>query len=621
MRAAIFDIETNGLLDKLDRVHVLCINENTAPAFSVLRYSNDSAACNLFGTIEEGLDYLREFDLIIGHNAIKFDVPALAKVYGFSVPWSKVRDTMVLARLLWPDLMDADLKLAARGVLPRKLIGSHSLKAWGLRLGCHKGDYTGGWEQWSQEMEDYCAQDTDVTKALWERICAKQPSEESVLLETQVAHILARQERHGFAFNKDKAISLYSTLVGKRLEVEEQLKQAFKPRFLPAGAFVPKKDSKKLGYVAGAELTKVTLTEFNPGSRDHIASWLGQRGWKPHEFTDNGKPKVDETVLSGLPYPEAKLLADYFLIDKRIGQLAEGNEAWLKRVGADGRVHGSVNTNGAVTGRMTHAYPNMGQVPACYSKWGKECRELFEACFPKVLVGCDADALELRGLAGFMARYDDGAYIEVVLKGDKSLGTDMHSVNARALGLDPKALYWDGRSGREIAKTWFYAFIYGAGDEKLGLILTGSKGPKARKAGKASRESIMANLPALGKLVDAVKKAAKRGYLIGLDKRHLRVRSEHAALNTLLQSAGALQMKRALCILDDSLQAAGLVPGQHYEFVANVHDEWQIETDEDKHEMVGELAVAAIRRAGESFGFRCPLDGQWKRGRTWADTH
>jgi len=310
------------------------------------------------------------------------------------------------------------------------------------------------------------------------------------------------------------------------------------------------------------------------------------------------------------------------MVQKRIGQVAEGNEAWLRHVQKDSRVRGRVNTNGAVTGRMTHSKPNMGQVPSGKSEYGHECRQCWTVPPGKKLVGADADALELRDLAGYLAIYDEGAYIKTVLEGDKSQGTDMHSVNCRALGMDPKAYVFGAETGRDVAKTWFYAFIYGAGPEKLGYTVLRTHGKQAREKGLELRKAFLKGLPAVGKLVSAVQDKAKtRGYLIGLDGRRLPVRSMHAAINTLLQSAGAVQMKKALCILDDDLQAAGLTPGVNYEFVANVHDEWQIEVDENKAEMVGRMAVDAIRKAGAFFKFRCPLDGAYDIGNNWSETH
>lgn len=638
--ALLFDCETNGLLDDLDRVHCMVVKDTLTGERSVF---NERGT---LPSVEAGVRLLEEASRngtpIVAHNAIKFDVPALQKVYPWFNPDPKhVTDTLILSRLIYPDLQDADTKLKLKGKLPGNLFKSHSLEAWGHRLGCFKGDFKGPWAVWTQDMEDYCVQDVEVLDRLWQRLMAKNYAAEAMNLEHGVAWIIARQERYGFAFDKDAAVRLYRTLVSHKLETERRLTEVFTPRYLQDGhvkvpAATARRQVEELGldakgkkyktmdFTKGCSYTKVKLVEFNPGSRDHIALWLKRMyGWKPEEFTNDGKPKIDETTLNGLPYPEAKLLQSYLMIEKRIGQVAEGKEAWLKKEQL-GRMHGRVITNGAVTGRMTHSGPNMGQVPASYSPFGKECRACFTVTDPleKVLVGADASALELCDLAGYMARYDGGTYIKTVLEGDKKQGTDIHSVNARALGLDPTRTYFEGTSGRDLAKTWFYAFIYGAGDEKLGSILTQQKGADARKRGSKSRAAFMRGLPALGKLVEVVKQTVKqRGHLFGLDGRVLHIRSQHSALNTLLQSAGAVQMKKALVILDDSLQALGYVPGINYEFVANVHDEWQIECDIEIGECVGQEAVAAIQKAGAYFNFRCPLSGEYRVGRTWAETH
>lgn len=612
MRIALFDLETDGLLNEVTKVHVMAVRCLSTGTLRVFREHQ----------MAEGISHLDQFDLLVGHNITKYDLPVLAKLFGYRRPWFKTRDTMVLSRLCWPDIVAEDLK--RRNSFPAKHIGSHSLAAWGHRMGNHKGDYEGPWDRWSQEMEDYCVQDLSVTQSLWGLIEKQQWPDQSVLLETQVAHIVARQERHGFLLDLPATQALYGTLVQRRLAIEQELAKVFRPRLLRDGKeFTPKADNNRLGYTAGAVFQKLKWVDFNPGSRDHVAIWLkALRGWKPTEFTADGHPKVDDEIMGKLPYPEAAILKEYFMVAKRIGQVAEGDYAWLKVVGKGGRIHGSVNTMGTVTGRMSHSSPNMAQVPAAYSPFGPECRACFIVPAGKALIGCDADALELRDLAGYMAKYDGGQYIEAVLRGDKKQGTDIHSMNARALGLDPKGTYFDGESGRDIAKTWFYAFIYGAGDEKLGRILLRRKGPQAVSRGKKARADFLTNLPAMGKLVTAVKAAAKtRKWLRGLDGRRIPVRSDHAALNTLLQSAGAVQMKQALCLLDDRLQASGLVPGQHYEFLANVHDEWQIEVNDDLVETIGPMAAESIRLAGEHFAFPCPLAGDWKHGRNWYETH
>lgn len=654
MSRYVFDIETDGLLDTLTTIHCLVLKDidtgrvhsfHDHPADAVSVSADDgsagataSAGCD--GSIQRGLRLLGEASFIAGHNVIKFDIPAIQKVHPEWRPGGAVRDTLVLVRLIHADIKESDFVRVKRGQIPPGHAGKHDLETWGYRLGKWKGDYSVVrkakakalgikdkaevarfvWGAWNQDMQDYCVQDVEVTHALLESLnksLSQGWSDECVELEHGVAWVIARQERYGFAFDVEKAVKLHSTMVAHRSRINDKLQAVFKPKRVTS-VFVPKVNNKKMGYVKGVPFEKVKVVPFNPKSRQHMAERLQSLGWEPNEFGKDGIPSVTDDILNLLPWDEAKLMAEFAMVEKRLGALASGREAWLKHE-RNGRIHGGVVTNGAVTGRMTHQHPNIAQVPAATSRktgekqpYGHECRELFTVSKGKKLVGCDADALELRDLAGYMARYDGGDYIKVILEGRKEDKTDMHSVNARALGC-----------ARDTAKVWFYAFIYGAGDYKLGLILgvTGSVG-KITRAGKSSRAKFMKNLPALGKLSEAVKeKVKKQGFLKGLDGRKLRIRKEHAALNTLLQSCGAIQMKRALLILDEGLQARGFVPGVNYEFVANVHDEWQIEVDPEIAHIVGEMAADAIRLAGEYYSFRCPLRGNYDIGTCWADTH
>jgi DNA polymerase I-like protein with 3'-5' exonuclease and polymerase domains len=637
----IFDIETDGLLPDLTVIHSLVLRD--ADTGNLVR--SYAAGTTEPAQIEEPLRLLRDAEEVIGHNIIRFDIPAIQKLYPGWAPTGRVTDTLVLARL-WKTgdvLREEDSKREA-GTFPGKLYGNQSLEAWGQRLGVLKGgysdwfkeqagaSYTEGdeWRAWSPEMQDYCEQDTVVTLRLYEALMKAALAPTAAALEHRVAWIIARQERRGFAFDIEGAYRLLAELQAERADLEDQLRRTFRPWWRKTGEFVPKRDNRAQGYTAGCPLTKVELHVFDPNSRrDYSDRLTALYGWEPAELTETGQPKIDEAVLGTLPWPEAKLAARYFTVQKRLGQIATGAEAWLTKV-VDGRIHGSVNTNGAHTGRMTHQSPNMAQVPSGRAPWGKECRALFRAGEGYVLIGMDAAAIELRNLAGYMVPFDGGAYVKLVLSSDdpavKAAGGDLHSVNARALGLDPRQKYdIDGKTptGRDIAKVWFYAFIYGAGSVKLGEIL-GVRGTQQQMAvaGKRARDRFMRALPALAKLVEKVQAALKaRGYLLGLDGRHLHARSPHAALNTLLQSAGAVLMKRALVELDDALQAAGFTPGVDYEFVANVHDEIQMEVLPQHAEFVGKLAADCVRLAGEAFNFRCPLAGNYVVGKTWADTH
>lgn len=603
----LFDCETNGLLDELNVIHcIAALNPETGEKFR----GNDHGAAF---TVEQILRMLMDADCIAGHNIIGFDIPAIQKVYPWFKPKGLIRDTLIMSRLIFTDLVDRDFKFAKKTpTFGKNLIGSHALEAWGMRLGEWKGDYAkemkaqgrDPWASWNQEMDDYCLQDVVVTWKLWEKLVSKGFGEESIQLEHDVAPIIERQTRYGFLFDVEKARKLEHVLVLRRTELADKLREAFQPWQMKDGPmFVPKRDNKAKGYIKGVPIQKYKTVVFNPGSRSHIANRLQTlHGWKPTQFTDKGQPKVDETTLEDLKYPEVPLLLEYLMVEKRLGQLSEGKQAWFRSIKkSTGRIHGRVTQNGAVTGRMTHSNPNMAQVPSCGAPYGTECRELFHVPKGKKQVGADASGLELRNLAHFMARWDDGEYARVILEGD------IHTVNQEAAGLPT----------RNNAKTFIYAFLYGAGDAKIGSIVG-----KGRKAGADLKAKFLKGLPALDKLLAGVKgAAAKRGYLLGLDGRKLHVRSDHAALNTLLQSAGAVVMKKALVILDRRLQEMGYVPGKNYEFVANVHDEFQIECEEDIAEIVGKTATESIRAAGDHFGFRCPLDGEYKVGNNWAECH
>lgn len=605
MSTYVFDCETNGLLDELDKVHCLVLKDVSTG--EVLSFEPEN--------VEEGVRLLQDAEYIIAHNAIGFDVPALQKVYPWFQPKrSSVLDTLVISRLIWTNLKDEDFVKIKACKAPEgfsaNLAGSHSLKAWGLRLGNLKGDYQGGWDTWSPAMQEYCVQDVEVLDRLWKLIIEQDYAQQAIDLEHKVQWIVSAQERRGFAFDREAAVKLLVELSARKEHLESELQDTFKPWWSSDGEHEPKrtvnyKDPLRGSTVAGSAYTKIKYTHFNPGSRHHIASRLkALRGWKPKEMTEKGQPKVDETVLSKLKYPEARLLAEYFMLQKRLGQLSEGKNSWLQ-LERNGRIHGRVNTNGAATGRMTHSHPNVTQVPSVRKPYGKECRSLFMAGPRKKIVGADVAGLELRMLAHYMARYDGGEYGKVILEGD------VHTHNQHAAGL----------STRDQAKTFIYGFMYGAGDVKLGEIVKPTAGvQERRRIGKRLREKFLKEIPALGALTEAVKaKFNKQGYLTGLDGRKLLVRSEHSALNMLLQGGGAIVCKQWMVeadwmIKDRSLDA---VCGQ----VATVHDELQFEVDEGSTDEVGGALVDAIENAGTHFNLRIPLTGEYQVGDSWAETH
>lgn len=606
----IFDIETDGLLENLTKIHSLVIFDTEEN----LLFSCCSKVKSLLGeeiaedgvsltyySIETGLSMLMDAEEISGHNIVKFDIPAIQKLYPDFKPKGKIFDTLLMSKLVYPDIGEKDDILMRKQQFPSKLRGRYSLKAWGYRLKEYKGNYCeqeDAWDKWTYELQKYCEQDVKVTLRLFEILKNKNISEEAVKLEHQFAQIIFNQEQRGVYFDKAKAIELASKLTEQKLVLEKQLKELF-PDEVKEEIFIPKVNNKTRGYVKGEPFIKKTVIEFNPSSRQMIANGLVNKyNWQPTKLSPTGLPVIDEEVLEGLDYEEAPLLKEYFLVTKTLGQLVEGKNAWLKLIEDDGAIHGRVDTIGAVTGRCTHNAPNLAQVPSARGFMGKECRELFRARDGYKLVGCDASGLELRCLAHYM---NDEDYTNEILNGD------IHSKNQAAAGLPT----------RDNAKTFIYGFLYGAGDAKVGAIIG-----KGAKQGKAIKEKFLESLPSLGRLSGAVKeKIRTRGYLKGIDGRILTVREQYKGLNVLLQSCGAIVMKKALCILYDDCLAKGWKINDDFAFVLNVHDEYQTEVKPELVEEFKVLAVEAIRKAGEYFNFRCPLDGEAKVGDSWYDTH
>ena len=496
------------------------------------------------------------------HNGIGFDLPVLDRLWGVSFNRDSIVDTLVLSRLADPSRS-----------------GGHSLRNWGNILGFPKGDHE-DWSQLTPAMIDYCIRDTEVTEAVYKRLMVELAdfSQESIDLEHQVQWVIQGQERNGWLLDQRLCHILCAKFKERMNEIEQHLQSLFPP-------IIEERYSEKTG-----KRLKDKVTVFNVGSRQQIAERLSQKGAIWTELTATGKPVVDEKTLKENHHvPEAAQVLEYLLLQKRYAQV----NSWLEHVQDDGRVHGRVTTNGAVTGRMTHQSPNMAQVPSVNSEYGKECRDCWIVPEGRKLVGVDASGLELRMLAHYMG---DEEFTDVLLR------DDIHTRNQIATGL----------ATRPQAKTFIYAFLYGAGDAKIGSIVGGTA-----KDGNALRTRFLRNTPALETLRERVGSASRKGYLIGLDGRKLWVRSEHSALNTLLQAAGAIIMKRALVLLDDYAT-------QHkidYKFIGNIHDEIQSEVATEQAEKFGWLAVECIKAAGISFELRCPLDGEYKVGSTWAETH
>ena len=548
MKRICLDIETDGF----DPSHIWCVGTEDV----------DTGETRLFLESDrlKFREFMRDVEEVLGFNVLQFDLPILDSLWGVRVPVDQVTDVLILCQLEQPGRE-----------------GGNSLEAWGGRLrfpkmDMEKEDFYRGY---TEDMGIYCMNDVKLTVKLYHHITSVMSgrfSKDSIRLEHQVKAITSRQEVNGFYLDEFKAMSLSADFSERLTDITEKMQEIFPPKEIQLK-------------------TKVKYEPFNPGSRKQIAERLMERGWVPEKHTEKGNVVVDETTLASIDMDEAKVLAEYLMLQKRAAQV----KSWLEAIKPKtGRVHGRVLTLQTITGRMAHASPNMAQVPAVYSPYGAECRGCWTVpSDKKALVGIDASSIELRMLCHYMKDED---YTTQVVSGD------IHTYNQQLAELP----------SRDQAKTFIYALLYGAGAAKIGSIIG-----KGAAEGQQIMDRFFLNLSSFQDLKTKVNKAAERGWIAGLDKRTLHIRTVHASLNTLLQGGSAILMKRALVIFDKLIKEQGL----NAIFVANVHDEWQLEVDKDHGDMVGKLGVDAIKRAGDYYKLRCPLDGEYKVGTSWAETH
>jgi DNA polymerase I len=597
----VFDLETNGLYDEVTTIHCLVLHDlNRDQTFT---YGPDSIAA--------GLEHLATADVLIGQNILFFDIPVIRKLYPFyTFAAARIIDTLITTRLIWPKEKLYDMDTEQYTQVPPKLRGSASLKAWGYRLSDYKINFK-DFKEYSEEMLAYCIQDVNVTTQLFRHTQKQTCSEAALKLEHDFALAIEKQIRSGFPFDVDACLDLVDDLRTKQATLEADLKELFPPKKIET-IFVPKVNNAGRGYVKGQPFTKVMHEEFNPGSRQQIVDRLQTKyGWVPEKSTEKGNPSIDDDVLSALPYPEAKPLAEYMLIKKRLGQIADGNNAWLKLVNDEtGCMHGDVVTNGCITGRCAHRNPNMGQVPAGYSEYGKECRGLFHAPDGWTLIGVDAKALELRCLAGYLAYWDGGEYARVVT--DESI--DIHIYNQEMFGV----------ATRDIAKRLLYGLLYGCGALKAGTIIDPNEKNELilRELGSTAINSFMQGIPALKELKNRIAhNIAKREYLIGLDGRPLFCRSDFKGLNVLLQSSGALIMKQVVIELHNKMYDLGYIYGHDWQQNAMIHDEVQVSCPPAMVDTLTSVALEAFPASQQFFDFQCSIHGDAHVGYCWSDTH
>ena len=568
------DIETDGL--DATKIHVcVCKDRDTEE----LTYHTRAYTFN---------SLLKNYDTVVGHNILSFDVPVLAKLWKSDIPLSKICDTYILSSLFNPDRE-----------------GKHSLKAWGKRLGLDKIEFE-SFSTFDKEMLEYCINDVEITHRLYEHLIGTEKtdfSDKSIALEHKIRYVINKQQDYGFYLNVEKAHKLMMEIQNKAQDIEDKLlrKVPLKVSLVRDVILKIKKDGtlSKTGLKnydvtnIGGDFSAIEFKKFNLASPKQIIQRLDGYGWKPIEFTPKGSPKISEknlqTISSSAP-EEVKRLAEWKMMKTRVKTI----ESWLESVDCNNRVHGKVLTTGAVTGRMIHAEPNMANIVANNKPYGKECRSCWTIPDNQhVLVGMDAKGLELRMLANYMK---DERYIHEVLEGDP------HTYNQELAGLPT----------RTSAKTFIYAFIYGAGDQKIGSIVGGST-----REGRKLRQKFLSGLPKLDTLIESVQKYSERGYIRGIDGRRIIVRRPYAALNTLLQGGGAICCKQWSIILDEEIEKRKL----NAHLVNTIHDEQQYEVHRDHAEELVDIADSCMLQISTYFNMLIPLNADAKIGGTWQETH
>lgn len=611
----VFDLEGDDLRHKATKVWCL------------VGYDLDEKKTYVSTNYDEIRDILSNCDEIIGHNIIGYDLPVLKKLGIFVPPKEqKVTDTLVLSRLLNPD------RKPPKGYKGKA--GPHSIEVWGYRFGVPKPEHE-DWSQFSQEMLHRCKEDVRIQVRLYRYLMRKEWGDWNwsfaSFIEHEVARIIIEQEDNGFKFNLplakkhidylNREIERLDSLISERLSLEVVNDGPVNKPFKKDGTY-SKMARDWLGCLddntyyspncVGGKFSRIHWSEPDIGSRQKVTRQLLRLGWVPKVYTDKGSPKL--TVegapcesLSSVGKEEGQWIADRFILSHRRSQI----QGWIDNIRPDGRITAGANPLGTPTGRMRHN--TIVNVPksADQVKFGKQMRELFTVegygDGDYLLCGHDADGLELRVLGHHMGDED---FIKAVDEGDKAKGTDVHTCNQRKAELDT----------RDDAKTFIYAFIYGAGDAKLGKIKGGGAA-----VGKEIKAKFLEGLPALEGLIKRLKAQAKKGYVVGIDGRKLYMRRnpetgkvlDHKALNTLIQGDGAIIMKLSMIYLDIMIKNRQLDARK----VIDQHDESQAEVHKKDIKKYTELSCRSIVKSGNRLKLKCPLRASAQVGKNWSETH
>ena len=585
----ICDIEANGLTP--DKIWCCVCKDIDTGDVTIFRD----------GDADKAREFFNQCEKVIGHNIIGYDAIWLNKLWKIGLKLDKIIDTLVLSRLA------------------NSFRAGHSLRDWGEKLGVYK-DHHDDWSQWSQEMEDYCVQDVEVTEAVYNQLkkelrgCSK----DAVNLEHWSQAVLEQQRMKGFKLDIDLALTTKAAIDREYLEIIGKLQQVFPPRKIITGEWIAKrtkdgsmsKVSRRIigsgcvEHIEGDRYYKIEYKEFCIDSPSEIVARL-EGYWKPYILTPGGAPKVCEENLNTLKEdapPELQLIKRCKVLKSRSTLI----QSYLDACGDDGRVHGQVVSIGAGTHRMAHRNPNSGNIPS-KGIYGEVCRQMFTVCPGRKLVGCDAANIQFRILAHYLK--NDELIDQIVNK-------DMHYYFSQMYGLNPKDKEYDSSdhdlvAGRKKGKTCTFAIIMGAGVGKIGQILGSAE------KGREAFDNLKKNIKGWTKFHKEIEYRAGLGYFIGLDGRKVPLKSAHFGMSSYLQAGEAIIMKRAMVESFKEIKKKGLDAFQ----VAVVHDEMQYDCAEDCAEEVGNILRKHIIEAGEYYKLCCPLDGEYVIGNNWLETH
>ncbi len=645
---------------------------------------------------------VNKYEHFVGHNFWGAEAVVCKNLLGIEFKPDQVTDTLVLSRLQRPmsPYIEQFNTFKKKGWDTR--LGGHSLDAWGKRLGYPKIEFD-NFSEFTWKQLEYCDRDRDLNLKVYEYLLWEQKEfnfdTRSIFIEHEAHRLLVQQSINGFTLNKERARKLQDETGELTQEYINKLHEVFPPKkveirkITPRYTKKPKRDEnnkilknefKETIYVntmhgtdhntllanmhvdnGDGTFSLYRMEDFNPSSPKQVGERLMEIGWNPRKFTATGQPSTNKEVLGeAIDYlaskvPQVEVLRKFNIVTHRNDKA----KTWLELSKEDGRVHGRVNHIGPWTHRCSHFDDNMANISRVQlDKSGKPLEGLqgnygwdSRHCWvPKegwVLVGADASGIQLRALAHYIG---DENYIKEVISGD------IHTVNQKAAGI----------KDRPTSKTFIYAWLLGAGDEKIGLIVgveeleyenlferaknefkwnrwrhpkndhqrnqfdnllyyvtdkLRSDGRIADKQtaavilkGYFTKKQFLENLPALRKFKEEViPQAAQQGFMVGLDGRKIWVPSEHLAMGAYLQGFEAVIMKWAMYLYQKKLREEGIPFTQ----VAFVHDEVQVETPLEFSTKVGETIVWAIKEAGVMLGSKCPLDGEYKVGYSWAETH